>query len=542
MKRFFPLAITLLIMLAIGIVGVEAWITYNGPFHPGSPFFRLQVFGEQVFERLIPDDTGRAEYALSVLLRRSSDLRFVTGTEYEALALEYLNQAIDQAASAVAAAPAESATLLRPELLEFIQAAETALQNLKVVRQENPEFLAALTAKVSVLRTMLSEPGFVQENFRLLSGITLQNQVTATPAPPPQAGLATRTPSVTIQPHVVLFPPGSPGALHKFYPLTGKHAQLDCLSCHSEGRFAGTANLCESCHLEMRPAGHFPGECSLCHYPSTWSEIHFEHAGSAATDCAACHTIHRPPGHSPGQCSSCHTTSAWTPASFNHEAVGATDCAGCHSNRKPANHYDGQCSACHSTSPWTPATFDHQAAGATNCAGCHSNRKPANHYDGQCSSCHTTSAWTPARFNHEAVGATDCAGCHSNRKPANHYDGQCSACHTTSSWTPASFNHQAAGATDCMSCHSARRPANHYEGQCSQCHNTSSWAGATFNHSFPINHKGANGQCSLCHPSGGSAWTCYNCHDQAETEKHHDEKDIFDIASHCISCHPTGDD
>jgi hypothetical protein len=55
-----------------------------------------------------------------------------------------------------------------------------------------------------------------------------------------------------------------------------------------------------------------------------------------------------------------------------------------------------------------------------------------------------------------------------------------------------------------------------------------------------MDHGGAGGNCSTCHPNGGSNYTCYNCHDRAETEKHHAEKNILDIANRCTQCHAGG--
>ncbi len=145
-----------------------------------------------------------------------------------------------------------------------------------------------------------------------------------------------------IDPRAVSFLPGSNGAEHAFFPLTGSHAQLECEACHAEGRFSGTPNQCESCHNNVKPARHFTGDCAACHSTNTWQEIHFDHAAAGTKDCLSCHTRNRPANHFPGQCSSCHTTRAWRPASFSHQ--GLTDCASCHTKNKPANHFPGQCS------------------------------------------------------------------------------------------------------------------------------------------------------------------------------------------------------
>jgi hypothetical protein len=85
------------------------------------------------------------------------------------------------------------------------------------------------------------------------------------------------------------------------------------------------------------------------------------------------------------------------------------------------------------------------------------------------------------------------------------------------------------------------RPADHYSGQCSDCHNTNTWEGATFNHSFPVDHGNANGNCAACHPSGGSDWTCYGCHSEAEMIHKHDEEGIPNITGRCLECHPNGE-
>ena len=57
-----------------------------------------------------------------------------------------------------------------------------------------------------------------------------------------------------------------------------------------------------------------------------------------------------------------------------------------------------------------------------------------------------------------------------------------------------------------------------------------------------MNHKGANGVCSNCHVGNSASWTCYNCHDPAETERDHDEENIINLAARCVECHPNGND
>ncbi len=337
-------------------------------------------------------------------------------------------------------------------------------------------------------------------------------------------------------------------------PATFNHTgYTDCLSCHTPNKptnhYPGQCSTCHttnawtpatfnhtgytdclSCHTPNKPTNHYPGQCSTCHTTNAWTPATFNHTGY--TDCLSCHTPDKPANHYDGVCSTCHTTSAWLPANFNH--TGYTDCLACHIPDKPANHYDGVCSTCHTTSAWLPANFNH--TGYTDCLACHIPDKPANHYDGVCSTCHTTNAWLPANFNHTSY--TDCLACHIPDKPTNHYDGVCSTCHTTSAWIPATFNHT--GYTDCLACHIPDKPANHYDGVCSTCHTTSAWLPVDVPHTFPTNHGDANNQCAVCHPSGGSAWTCYTCHDRIEMEEEHANEGIVNIDTRCLECHPTG--
>jgi hypothetical protein len=554
--------------LATGVV-----LSTSFPIKPGSALFPIQVSVEQLRLLLTSSDFERARYQLEIANQRLADLQALADTPRAEEALHAFDQAISQLI--------ESLRKFEPSAAIQQVTIRTSLEGLLLRARPLFETHAGMTlsqagdwevigTKVDELLMLLANP--VAEGEPL-------NQATFMPFIGAE-GNVKASPTSDIAPVMVIFPPGSPGARHEFYPLVGQHALLECQSCHLEGKYAGTGNFCESCHIAQLPVAHFAGTCSACHSPVTWNEVHFDHAISASTDCQSCHDRDRPAGHFSGQCSACHSTNTWRPASFNHQAAGAFDCQSCHNDDKPANHFAGQCSQCHSTNAWKPADFNHQAVGAVDCQSCHSADKPANHFAGQCSQCHSTNAWKPASFNHANAGndcqschsddkpanhfagqcsqchstnawkpasfnhanaGNDCQSCHSDDKPTNHFAGQCSSCHSTSAWKPATFNHAAAGATDCVSCHSADKPSGHFDGQCSQCHSTDTWGGASIDHTFPTNHEGANNECSVCHTSSNWDWTCYTCHDKSETEKHHAEKNILNIAQRCLECHPTGD-
>lgn len=575
MRKIIILPALFTVLLLAVAFSVNIALASARPFHPWDMVFPFQDFAEQSRAWILISDTQRASYFLDLTSQRTEDLLVAAGTYQTERGIDSLDKAFTQAIAGLAEVPESKLENLGDQVNDLLLRMDLVLQSLSGLPPDKVTSVQELQAKVAFLQDLLM---LVDGGSQVAMGAKIGEL---------QVGSGRSTvvqdPSETgeIPPLEVLFPPGSPGALHEFYPLVGEHSELECSACHSNGQYSGTPNLCMDCHLEEKPLDHYDGDCATCHTPFSWQEVNFDHSAVGTEDCLTCHAKDQPAGHyaaqcsachntinwtqvdfnhqavntkdcqschSPekpskhysGQCSACHNTSNWRQANFNHQAVRATDCVGCHSGRKPANHYGGQCSACHNTTNWSQAKFNHQVVGATDCVSCHQGRKPANHYNGQCSACHSTSSWSGARFNHGAAGATDCKACHSGRKPANHYGGQCSACHSTKSWSGATFNHSAAGATDCKACHSGKKPANHFDGQCSQCHTTSSWGGASFNHSFPMNHGNANGDCSKCHPSGGSQYNCFACHDKDKMINKHNEKGITDIAGRCLNCHPGG--
>lgn len=572
--RIKALILAMLTLLFLGLTGVSAAaaLALIGPFHPGQALFAAQDWAEHRYEGMIGGPEAQAQYELTLLERRIDDLEGSLGSLAEWEALKAVSREIDHLLSLFQSVSEDSEAALRAVFLQDLERLTALLERTIYLPEAAPQILANFRGQLLDLAAAVGGAGSPLADLDS-RWVGLESEL------PADAINGARLAAAGVDPRMIPFPPGSPGARHLFFPLDGAHSELSCQSCHSQGIYRGTPNLCSDCHLKNRPEGHYegqcstchstsawlpatfdhslaaavdcqschqsdrpanhyPGQCSACHSTSAWLPARFDHQAAAAVDCQSCHLNLRPADHYPGQCSACHNTSAWLPARFNHQVAGAVDCQSCHLDRKPANHWSGQCSACHTNTAWKPARFDHQLARATDCQACHLNRKPANHWSGQCSACHSTAAWKPASFNHQLAGATDCQACHLNRKPANHWSGQCSACHSTAAWKPASFNHQVAGATDCQACHS--RPANHFPGQCSDCHSTSSWQGASFSHSFPIDHGKAGGECAKCHPSGTSSWTCFTCHKEAEMTKKHEEKGIPDYVARCMECHGNG--
>jgi hypothetical protein len=63
---------------------------------------------------------------------------------------------------------------------------------------------------------------------------------------------------------------------HDFFPLTGGHAGLDCVRCHTSGTFTPLPTDCYACHQSdyERAPDHvedgFPRDCTRCHNTAEW--------------------------------------------------------------------------------------------------------------------------------------------------------------------------------------------------------------------------------------------------------------------------------
>jgi len=110
---------------------------------------------------------------------------------------------------------------------------------------------------------------------------------------------------------------------HYFFPLTGAHAGLNCVNCHTGGTFEPISSDCYSCHADDYAIGpdhsalSFPNNCEQCHNTIAWTPASFQHAFPLQGN----HNV---------SCSDCHT--AGTTASFN--------CLDCHEQASTDNHHD----------------------------------------------------------------------------------------------------------------------------------------------------------------------------------------------------------
>lgn len=302
--------------------------------------------------------------------------------------------------------------------------------------------------------------------------------------------------------------PATGGDHDRYWPLTGRHREVSCVSCHADNVYAGT-----------------PRECVGCHLP--------EFVATADPD--------HETGGFPTSCESCHSTLAWRPATF-------TD----HNRYWPleGRHATTACTSCHENGVY--------AGTPRECVGCHREEydrtTEPNHlaasFPTSCETCHGVSAWKPALFDHQAIWplrgqhlVASCVSCHDNGV----YEGtprDCVGCHLVDYDTSDNPSHQALSLSKtCQSCHDETAWAtDRYPGHDSQ------FVTSTGDHS--------RYDCRDCHTDPTSDWDLFSCtgchegeHTLARMNAKHDEEpgyqstlDTYGVERGCLHCHPDGRD
>lgn len=241
------------------------------------------------------------------------------------------------------------------------------------------------------------------------------------------------------------------------YPLEGQHKNVECIECHTSGRYAAPLSFsrCDDCHDDYHEGDFTTSagkrDCAECHnvmQPFTWSSYSIpDHNESdwplegahIATPCFACHKPDEQP--------------KW---SF---ALESTACVSCHDDVHDGliseKYYPNKtCESCHSSITWARVDFDHNTTD-WELEGAHASV--------DCRECH----WVEEGEKHqEFMGrSTDCASCHTNPHGAQFEEGgvtDCLRCHTLSSeWNIATFDHNSTefpldgkhASLDCVECH-----------------------------------------------------------------------------------------
>ncbi len=227
MRRFLLLSSLILMLALVLFVGVSLLLAEGGLFHPDSPVFRIQFFVEQRRADLTFDQNRKTLYLITLVERRAGDVISLAGSPSEADAIFYLDENINQALTALSKIPADDLGTHINRLEEMLSFLKAALSSVSLVENQDSNLFLSLQEKVFALQTLLSMAGGTDTGLA---------QVQGNPAILPFLTNETAAPNsddlAAIPEHAVLFPPGSAGALHAFFPLTGRHAELTCESCH----------------------------------------------------------------------------------------------------------------------------------------------------------------------------------------------------------------------------------------------------------------------------------------------------------------------
>ena len=355
------------------------------------------------------------------------------------------------------------------------------------------------------------------------------------------------------------------------FPLVGRHAALDCQSCHgsaAQNRFTGAPLTCFGCHRTdfektTSPNHAFAGfstDCARCHTVNSfgWTSG-FDHARTAfplsgrhiAVSCTSCHKngVFR---NTPLQCYACHQSEYQSAKNPNHVVA----------------QFPVTCQTCHSTTSWTPAAFDHAntrfpltgAHRTVTCNSCHVNNQYAG-LGSNCVDCHRTDYTGATNPNHQTAGFAQ----------------TCTQCHTTTAWKPASFDHTTTKFaltgkhvtatcqschvnnnyqlvyTDCYQCHQTdfQRPTNpnhaaaNFSHLCQSCHTTSAWKPSSFDHNttrFQLTGAHRAVLCTDCHTNNryaGLPMNCIDCHRTDYTGALNPNHQTAAFPQICTQCHTT---
>ena len=267
------------------------------------------------------------------------------------------------------------------------------------------------------------------------------------------------------------------------FELKGKHAQIDCRSCHKPDlitderlkklpdTYLGLRQDCIACHTDVHQ-GTLKNDCTKCHNADAFKPAtKFNHAKTDfplkgkhnQVACIECHKIEQRKGKefqvfdgiASGKCTSCHQDP--------HRSNLPGDCRGCHSEDGWAQfggrkHFDHDltdfdlrgahklldCKSCHQIEGLGPrGVFQDKSQIAQNqCIACHKDVHEGK-FGSDCASCHIEQSFKQVRFsdnfNHAFTGfalegkhlTVDCKKCHKSGSMTDQLEhASCTACHS----------------------------------------------------------------------------------------------------------------
>jgi hypothetical protein len=268
----------------------------------------------------------------------------------------------------------------------------------------------------------------------------------------------------------------SPGFDHakSDFPLGGKHAKVECKTCHKNALYKEAPKECIGCHKKDDKHQATLGEkCGDCHNDRDWKEVNrFDHNRSKFP----LRNAHAKPKV---QCKDCHVD-------VRHYRNVPMDCYSCH--KKDDKHEEQltvKCENCHDDQSWKAPGFNHAKS-----------RYPltGRHQVVACKECHITLRYKDAK--------SDCYSCH--KKADKHvfkFGAACESCHITRGWGIWEFNHDKRSRY--------KLDGKHVNVACEACHKQRAPEGKLF--------AEVGSSCTTCHRKddvhdGGFGQTCEKCH------------------------------
>ena len=286
------------------------------------------------------------------------------------------------------------------------------------------------------------------------------------------------------------------------FALLGKHAEMDCNSCHVNQQYKDIPRECHVCHqLNDVHAGRYGLKCNDCHSETGWDRTRFDHDRDTEYPLEG--------KHREVKCDVCHTGKL-------HKKKLDTECVSCHrGDDEHSGRYGRKCQSCHKPRGWGKLELDHDGDTEFPLRG--------RHQEVRCASCHRGEVYTEKL-------AMDCFSCHGPDDVHKGQEGeQCEQCHDEDGWGGrVRFEHDMA---------SFPLIGMHAVTPCEECHLTSAFkmvaSDCNVCHQPDDVHKRRLGpRCELCHNPNG--WLLWEFEHNVQTDYSLDgvHKDID-----CLACH-----
>ncbi|MBI5903424.1 MAG: cytochrome c3 family protein [Deltaproteobacteria bacterium] len=330
------------------------------------------------------------------------------------------------------------------------------------------------------------------------------------------------------------------------YALTGRHTDVKCIKCHSQGRYKPLEyKSCKDCHKDVHKGQFKDRTCESCHSVNGWKTTSFDHNSAG-------YNGYKLEGkHLKTPCDKCHQQGKFKPLAYK-------TCKDCHNDVHKGQFKDRTCESCHSVNDWKTTSFDHNSPEykgyklegkhlKTPCAKCHQQGKfkplayktckdchndvhKGQFKDRTCESCHSVNGWKATSFDHNS------AEYKGYKLEGKHLKTPCDKCHQQGKFKPLAYK-------TCKDCHNDVHKGQFKDRTCESCHSVNGWKATSFDHNSPeykgykLEGKHLKTPCDKCHQQEKYRpvdTACKSCHAKDDTHKN-------ELGALCDKCHTAND-